>query len=359
MDESQLREQLQELGLTEYESKAYLAAVKLGNATPNDLVDESGVPQARIYGVIDDLQQQGFIEVQEQTSGKEVQAPSPKVVMQQFNERRIESFNKQINSIVPSLDQLHNHETTSEGFVTMVSIEESAIRHIRQAIEASEWWLTMSLPIHIYNQLQSEVVAAVERGVTVRLIIDGQKAKDADPRSGRIGPDFPDGIEVRHRLQADTFAFADRCYGIFNSQHPEGNSQPYIITQEKNLTLLLQNYAEQVWTGSEIIIANGDLPKRYLDPWRAIVNNNEDLDGDTTLIASVSGRETHSRRPGSWSGEVVDYEIRSPGDVGDFQAVSPSTASLTIATDDGKLTVGGWKATAEDIAADGLELDIK
>lgn len=355
MDENELLDELQEVGLTKYESSAYVAAVSLGSATPNELSDASDVPQGRIYDVIEDLRDRGLVEVQERSGGKEIHAPPPEVVLDQFRKRHIDSFTDRVDTISAGLEEFHDHEQAAEGFVTMVSLDESAVRHIRRAIEDAEWWLTMALPVDLYDSVADSIADAIDRGVTVRLIIDGDEARSADPRPGRIGPTLPDGAAVRHRPSLDTFAFADRTYGIFNSKHPQAESQPYIITQERNLVLLFQSYAEQVWTGSKTLQSGSGLPKRYLDPWRAIVELREGLDAGTSYVAEVEGRETYTRTPDRWMGEVVDYEISGP--VGtDFEAVSPTTAALTVDTAAGERTVGGWKATMEDIAVDGLQI---
>lgn len=355
MDESRLTDELQEIGLTKYESSAYIAAVRLGSAKPTELADASAVPQARIYDVTDDLQERGLVEVQETSDGKTVEAPPPEVVLDQFRQRRIDSFTRRVSSISSSLADLHERERSSEEFVTMVTVEESALRHIRRAIDDAEWWLTIALPTTLYDDVAANVADAVDRGVSVRLLVDGDDERGLQPCSDQVTPEFPDGTSVRHRPTLDTFAFADRTYGIFNSQHPREESQPYVITQESNLVMLFQNYAEQVWTGSEFVQTGDGLPKRYLDPWRAIADLGDDLDGDRTLVAEVHGRKTHTRSPDIWSGRIVDYEMSGPFREA-FEAVLPTTAALTVDTDEGELTVGGWKATVEDVAADGLRV---
>jgi sugar-specific transcriptional regulator TrmB len=356
MDETELVDKLRDVGLTKYQSLAYIAAVSLGTATPNELSDASDVPQARIYDVIDQLQDMALIEVQERSTGKEVQAPPPEAVLEGFKQRHIDSFSSKVHSVASSLDQLHDHQRSSEGFVTMVSLEESALRHIRSAIEDAQWWLTMALPVDLYEAVSDEVAAAVDQGVSVRLLVDGEEARSADPRPGVMGPTFPDELAVRHRPTIDTFAFSDRSYGIFNSKHPQEESQPYIITQEHNLVLLFQHYAEQIWTGSREIQTDGGLPRRYPDPWRLIVDLKSHLDDGTPLVAEVHGRETHSRQSRTWTGQIVDYGMGGPVDA-NFESVVPTTAELTVATDDGEVTVGGWKATIEDVAADGIRVE--
>ena len=266
----------------------------------------------------------------------------------------MQEFGEKVESVSTALDQLHEYEPGSEGFVTMVRHRESAVRHIRRAVENADIFLTMALPVDIYESVADEVRAALDRGVTVRLILDGEEAAAIDPQPTRPGPAFPDRMAVRHRPSIDTFAFADRTYGIFNSNHPGEQPQPYIVTQERNLVLLFQNYAEQIWTGSGVVQESATLPRRYLDPWRVIVDLGDRLT-DERLQATVEGREIQSWQPGTWSGEVVDFEIGSPVAV-DFHAAIPTMAALTVDTGSEVVTVGGWKATVEDVAAERIDV---
>ncbi len=55
---------LRELGLTEYETSAYLALVDGGKMAASDISSESGVPYSRIYDVLGRLEEKGFIQIQ-------------------------------------------------------------------------------------------------------------------------------------------------------------------------------------------------------------------------------------------------------------------------------------------------------
>lgn len=53
---------LKKLGLTEYEAKAYAALVGLGEATAREIHQASKVPRTRIYDILRDLAEKGFVE---------------------------------------------------------------------------------------------------------------------------------------------------------------------------------------------------------------------------------------------------------------------------------------------------------
>jgi HTH-type transcriptional regulator, sugar sensing transcriptional regulator len=52
-----------QLGLNEYEAKAYIATVALGEGTIKEISDQSGVPRSRAYDVMERLAEKGLVEV--------------------------------------------------------------------------------------------------------------------------------------------------------------------------------------------------------------------------------------------------------------------------------------------------------
>lgn len=350
MDDADVLEHLQELGLTEYQSRGYLAAVRLGNARPSDLAEESGVPRARIYDVIDDLGRLGFVDVRERSGGKEVTAPPPEVVLEQFRKRKVTKLSETVESTVSELERVHDPTEASTGFVSMVGLRESAIRHIKQAISGADWWLSMAVPLELYLDVADEVESAVDRGVNVRLVLPSEDAETADLT------DLPDWMEVRHRALADTLIAADRTYGVFSSRSPRTEEEPFIATQVENLVFLFQNYFEQFWTGSARLQTVETFPRRYLDPWRVLKDLADDIDAGADFSVRVEGYHTGDQRTGTWEGPLVDYELSSP-DPADYRVVLPVKAALFLDIDGQRTEVGGRKAVLAPIAADGLEVD--
>lgn len=349
MTDRELLQDLQDLGLTEYQSRAYVAAVGAGEARPSELVDDSGVPQGRIYGVIDDLEDLGLVEVRSGSRGKVVTAPSPQTVLADLKRRRIDTLSESISAATSELEKRHERtDTDGDDFVSMVKRDETALRHAKRAIESAEYWLTVCIPDSLYDELEPYLRDAAARETTVRLLLTG-----ADP--AEVDYDFDEGFRVRYREAADTFVVADRTYGIFSSKHPAQDRQPYIISQEPNLVLLFQNYGQQVWNASRVVQEVSTFPRRYLDPWRAINEIGELLDGGADLVAVADGRRTDSSERGTWEGPIVAHEIGGPADI-DYTSSPPTFATLTLETDDGPVTVGGWKATFEDVAARGIEI---
>jgi sugar-specific transcriptional regulator TrmB len=60
-------EALERLGLTSYEAQAFVALHRLGHGTANDIHRVSDLPQSRLYGVMERLQDRGLVDIQAST----------------------------------------------------------------------------------------------------------------------------------------------------------------------------------------------------------------------------------------------------------------------------------------------------
>jgi len=65
MEESAAVESLEELGLTGYEAKVFIALQKLGVGTASDVDDIADVPRSQVYSAAESLEDRGLVEVQQ------------------------------------------------------------------------------------------------------------------------------------------------------------------------------------------------------------------------------------------------------------------------------------------------------
>ena len=59
--EEKLRRALHNLGLTDYEMRAYISLLKAGKLTASELSEVAGVPYSKIYDVLENLEKKGWI----------------------------------------------------------------------------------------------------------------------------------------------------------------------------------------------------------------------------------------------------------------------------------------------------------
>jgi predicted transcriptional regulator len=82
---------LERLGLTEYERTALSELLTLGRTTAPNLAEATGIPKARIYGVLDELVDQGYVK---EIPGrpKEYQAKPPAGILDRATENRKQDY---------------------------------------------------------------------------------------------------------------------------------------------------------------------------------------------------------------------------------------------------------------------------
>ncbi len=82
---------LERLGLTEYERTALAQLLTLGRTTAPNLAEATGIPKARIYGVLDSLADDGYVKVVPGRP-KEYQARPPEEILDRATENRRQAF---------------------------------------------------------------------------------------------------------------------------------------------------------------------------------------------------------------------------------------------------------------------------
>ncbi|NLT38492.1 MAG: TrmB family transcriptional regulator [Methanomassiliicoccus sp.] len=105
------------LGLSEYESRAYVATVALGEGTVKEISVESGVPRSRAYDVMERLAERGFVQVSNSTPIC-YRANDPLIASQNLMEE-IKHANdeivKELNEINRKADKVENPVWTLMG----------------------------------------------------------------------------------------------------------------------------------------------------------------------------------------------------------------------------------------------------
>jgi HTH-type transcriptional regulator, sugar sensing transcriptional regulator len=89
---------LRKLGLTEYEAKAYATLVGVGETTAREVHELSGVPRTRIYDILRELENKGFVEFV-QGSPTYYRAVEPDSVMERLRNELVESIDRSTSEL--------------------------------------------------------------------------------------------------------------------------------------------------------------------------------------------------------------------------------------------------------------------
>lgn len=101
-------ELLKKLGLTDAETKVYLALVKIGSTTIGPIVDESKVSRSKIYHILDKLHKKGLITSIIKGQTNYYNASDPKKILDYINYRKkeLKELEDGASKLIPELESI-------------------------------------------------------------------------------------------------------------------------------------------------------------------------------------------------------------------------------------------------------------
>lgn len=250
---------LQGLGLSEYESKTYAALSMSGPMKAGNLSKESGVPQSKIYWVLEDLIERQLVEVAE-GKPKEYRATPPEIGLRRLvdeKERSIMSVKSELREVSSYLKPAKKGETMSgiwtvrgRNWVEFFNKASEMIGRSRKYIYGVTRDFSRSA------RLTEMVNSAVKRGVKVRILgmqeIKSENylkakwfvQKGADLRiiDTKLHPRIVlvDGREVLLRLDHD-------------HQKKDGFPFSSVWSEDPGLVKVFDTYIRHTWEGAQQI----------------------------------------------------------------------------------------------------------
>ena len=137
---------LREIGLTEYELKAYLSLIERGVMTASELSQHSGVPYSKIYEVLNSLERKGWIEVEHGRPGKYY----PKAPIEALEATKIQIEEKIKNwerKVAEELQPIYEkRELREKPDIWILRGEYSIMAKIQEMIEKASSELMIAIP---------------------------------------------------------------------------------------------------------------------------------------------------------------------------------------------------------------------
>ena len=101
--EREIVEILRAYGLNGYEAKAYFTLLAAGESKAGDVARKAGVPQSKVYDILENLRGKGFIEQDEDARPKEYKA----LPLKDTTERVVALRTRDITGLQKSMDRLN------------------------------------------------------------------------------------------------------------------------------------------------------------------------------------------------------------------------------------------------------------
>ena len=168
--------------LTEYEENALRELLALGQSSAPDLAEATNIPQARIYGVLDSLADQGYVKVIPGRP-KQYQAKHPEDLVEQSLERRrqeFETFQSQIKDVradflekyEPIYEQATDEIRPTEELFYVVDVGEPTERETRSLYNSVESEIRVFTKSFEYlPEVESVLDDAIDRGIAVSALL--------------------------------------------------------------------------------------------------------------------------------------------------------------------------------------------
>lgn len=184
---------LRELGLTDYEARAYAALVSAGPSTAGELSKSANVPYSRVYDILSRLERRGWVEVQSgRPSRYRAKAPAEVVrLLRVEQERRLKEIGE---SVVRELEPLYESRVeVKRPDIWILRGERSLLAKTEEMLGRAQLEVLLSLPRAKSEiaRLSSFLSALAAKNVTVRVLAAGK------PKPER--PGLHPGLEIRVR----------------------------------------------------------------------------------------------------------------------------------------------------------------
>ncbi len=331
MHEEEIVEKLQKLGLTKYESLAYITLLKLGPSKATDITKESGIPHTRVYDVLSSLHRKGFVDVM-QGSPRLYKPVNPEVVLEKIKEDFIEDIENLKEAFLDLYREVHGEDLpeiwTIQGFDNTVERAEYVIRTAKHEV-------LINTPFEFLKLLKSEIRA--RKDVLFVIISNFDEV-----------PDWLKGSNVILAKSGGapwlmaSWIIGDIDYALFFGALPKDKRREKFYSFWAKSPKIIQNYMHWFYTiyfdNSEVIkpLDYEKLPKPLaLVNIRTLITVLKDV--GTPRRAEIVGRMVDTKEVVTLNGTIVDYEY------------TPLTANITFRYDGRELKVGGIGSYFEDV----------
>jgi sugar-specific transcriptional regulator TrmB len=351
-----LHELLRRLGLTKYEIQAYIVLIQGGELTVSDIVKKTGIPQPRAYDTLRNLVKYGLI-----TPRVQVTNQTEKRVPQTYKafeptlglENLFAFFTFAKNQALNELKKLSQTiETDFESGIQEIHGKDNIINIVNIMIKETKYEIIIVAHISFLHEVLDSLIDASKRNVHVSCVSDFEEDDD-DNIIQQQGSQFF-RIRQRKNISAMPYIILDRSYAIQLPYRYElidleftkaqiVDNLPLIDTLKDHFFYLNWKFGKPTLETENIIY-----PRTFVNIVSALEEIEILLNQGKKPKVMIAGHFPNTGEPTSTEGEVK--AISRNWEAGFF--------SMLLKTIKGnEVTVGGYGARFEDIAAERITVD--
>lgn len=210
---NQVKFLLTNMGLNEYQASALSHLLYLGETKATTLSRASGVPNARIYGVLEELSKMGLVTIRpgrpalySPMTPADISSALIADARDEIRERLsvIESYSEDFTASAREIFQKAGRVNARVPLLRIVSVGDVSLEETRKLYQdADETILILTRAMEYYGDVAAELKGAIHRGVSVNILMMSERnLVDEDRRKrdaviGRIRGDLADSVEIR------------------------------------------------------------------------------------------------------------------------------------------------------------------
>ncbi|WP_129675012.1 TrmB family transcriptional regulator [Candidatus Chloroploca sp. Khr17] len=224
----QLLDQLAALGLTEYESKVYLALLSENPATGYQISKRSGVPRSMVYEALGRLEARGAALKSEEEKATLYRPVSPALLLDRYEREARERAANLRTELLP----LYHQEKT--GRLWNFSGRNEALAYAGDLIDRAKRELMLVFTDADIEALRHRLEDAHARGVALGVILTG----DTPFELGQVVR-HPKRETELHRMEETLIVVADECEFLIASGHMVTSAT---VTTNPNMVLIARQF---------------------------------------------------------------------------------------------------------------------
>jgi sugar-specific transcriptional regulator TrmB len=329
----------QRFDLNDYETDAYLAVLEHGRLTASEIAERTDIPQPRVYDTVRSLEERGLVELRESR---------PITVLAIDPEEAFDDIHTSLDTLVSDLKTHYTTPARDAEATSLVKSRSTILRYLEATIEEAEYELILSLTPDLMERFEAELADRQDATVTTELLLT--PAADAPATDKYDYSTVATAVRARRGLTTPIIAVADGIHTVYATQDAlAADSEHYgVVFNRSELGFLVSGFFNTLlWTTAESLLENGDgrsFPRRYASIRRCVADL---MTAEGQSHATVEGRDTETGERLSVAGPVVDVASDE----------ASQTATITIETADGTVSIGGQVAAFEDVEAHEIRVE--
>lgn len=346
METERLTDVLEVAGLSPYKADAYVRLLELGSSSATEIAEASDVPDARIYDVLRDLDEIGYVELYEQDTLR-ARAIDPEIVVSDLTDRA-----SQFQDAAEEIRERYQEPPLDDHTVSIVKRFETVKQAAAEFIAEADTQVHATLTPDQYESLREELGAAYDRGVTVNVTLL-QRESDPEPAAEEfVG--VCTGVRVRPR--PSPFMVTSDLRRTAFASNPAAVEEYGMVLDNRSFTYIFFWYfLSFMWLPWPSVHSRIDeeTPMHYADVRQFLLEYEPVMQAGATISVEVAGRDVVTGDDIELAGTVVDTQHITELPVSFDSELLAVTGTAAISVDDGDdvVTIGGWSAQHEDVEA--------